>query len=90
MKLTTFTSALALASSAVAAPSIAIEKRNPSGSFELVAYGVADDAIRMFYSDGMFIPLPHCIQPRSNLMGPQVSPTPVTLLSGPLETSPPM
>ncbi|KAJ6114905.1 hypothetical protein N7486_000683 [Penicillium sp. IBT 16267x] len=51
MKLTTFTSALALASSAAAAPSIAIEKRNPSGSFELVAYGVADDAIRMFYSD---------------------------------------
>ncbi|KAJ5998983.1 hypothetical protein N7451_006793 [Penicillium sp. IBT 35674x] len=53
MKLTTFTSALALASSAVAAPSIAIEKRNPSGSFELVAYGVADDAIPMFYSDGL-------------------------------------
>ncbi|KAJ5652291.1 hypothetical protein N7507_009717 [Penicillium longicatenatum] len=53
MKFTTFTSALALASGALAAPSLAIEKRNPSGSFQLVAYGVASSAIPMFYSDGL-------------------------------------
>jgi hypothetical protein len=57
MKFTTFTSALALASGALAAPSLAIEKRNPSGSFQLVAYGVASSAIPMFYSDGVFIPI---------------------------------
>lgn len=88
MKLTTFTSALALASSAVAAPSIAIEKRNPSGSFELVAYGVADDAIRMFYSDGMSLlrPLIHVSQ---SDIDSQALPTPATRPSGHMETLPP-
>ncbi|KAJ5772237.1 hypothetical protein N7520_002766 [Penicillium odoratum] len=52
MKLTTFPS-LALASSTLAAPSLAISKRDPSGSFELLAYDVTDDGIKLFYSDGL-------------------------------------
>jgi hypothetical protein len=83
MKFTTFTSALALTSSAVAAPSIAIEKRNPSGSFELVAYGVANGAIRMFYSDGMSLS-PPTTKTKSNI-DPQASRTPATPPSGHME-----
>ncbi|KAJ5930501.1 hypothetical protein N7466_005994 [Penicillium verhagenii] len=52
MKAGLFTSVLALASSAFAAPSVGI-KRSPSGAFELIAYGVASEYITMFYSDGL-------------------------------------
>ncbi|CAK43534.1 uncharacterized protein An01g01630 [Aspergillus niger] len=48
-------SALALAAGALAAPSAEIEsnleKRNPSGSFSLYAWGVAASGLKFFYSD---------------------------------------
>ncbi|GFN15307.1 hypothetical protein AtubIFM56815_003140 [Aspergillus tubingensis] len=50
-------SALALAAGALAAPSAEIEssleKRNPSGSFSLYAWGVAASGLKFFYSDGL-------------------------------------
>lgn len=50
-------SALALAAGALAAPSAkvdsSLEKRNPSGSFSLYAWGVAASGLKFFYSDGI-------------------------------------
>ena len=49
-------SALALALGAFAAPSAkvdsSLEKRNPTGSFSLYAWGVAASGLKFFYSDG--------------------------------------
>ncbi|KAJ5715713.1 uncharacterized protein N7483_012894 [Penicillium malachiteum] len=53
MKLTTCASALAFASGAMSAPSLTVEKRNPTGSFELIAYGAESTTIPMFFSDGL-------------------------------------
>ncbi|KAJ5594338.1 uncharacterized protein N7459_000546 [Penicillium hispanicum] len=54
MKFNLLTSALALASGALSLPSEAgLEKRNPTGSFELVAYDVTSTYIKLFYSDGL-------------------------------------
>ena len=50
-------SALALAAGALSALSAEIEssleKRNPSGSFSLYAWGVAASGLKFFYSDGI-------------------------------------
>ncbi|PYI00599.1 hypothetical protein BO78DRAFT_473893 [Aspergillus sclerotiicarbonarius CBS 121057] len=50
-------SALALALGAFAAPSAnvesSLEKRNPTGSFSLYAWGVAASGLKFFYSDGL-------------------------------------
>lgn len=61
MKLGTFSSVLALASCALAAPGTVkpLLKRNPSGSFSLVAYSLVaysleSSAIDIFYSDGVY------------------------------------
>lgn len=56
MKLGTFSSVLALASCALAAPGTVkpLLKRNPSGSFSLVAYSLESSAIDIFYSDGVY------------------------------------
>jgi hypothetical protein len=51
MKFTILGSALALASGALSAPSV-VTKRNPTGSFEIIAYGIEDAYIKTFYSDG--------------------------------------
>lgn len=55
MKFTTCASALALATGVMSAPSLTVEKRNPTGSFELIAYGAESTAIPMFFSDGSSI-----------------------------------
>lgn len=53
MKFTTFATFLALTSGSLAAPAgEALEKRNPTGSFSLIAYGAASSYIKIFYSDG--------------------------------------
>lgn len=56
MKSRIFSSILALASCALAAPGTVkpLLKRNPSGSFSLVAYGLESNAIDIFYSDGRY------------------------------------
>lgn len=52
MKFSTLASSiLALATTVVGAPSLAL-KRNPTGSFEIIAYGIEDGYIKLFYSDG--------------------------------------
>lgn len=51
MKLNLFSILLAITASALAAPS-AVDKRNPTGGFSLVAYGIASSYIDIFYSDG--------------------------------------
>lgn len=55
MKLSIVSTLLALAMTVTSAPSVALglEKRDPAGSFKLVAYGIAPSAIDFFYSDGM-------------------------------------
>ncbi|KAJ5111069.1 hypothetical protein N7532_001604 [Penicillium argentinense] len=54
MKLAIFAMVLTWISSAVAAPAGGeIGKRNPSGEFKLVAYGVASSYIDVFFSDGL-------------------------------------
>ena len=57
MKLSIFSSVLSLASCALATPGTVtpLLKRNPSGSFSLVAYGLESSAIDIFYSDGLFL-----------------------------------
>jgi hypothetical protein len=54
MKFHLFAATLAWATHAMAAPSISkeLEKRYPTGSFTLLAYGVANSAVNVFYSDG--------------------------------------
>ncbi|KAJ5762572.1 uncharacterized protein N7511_005954 [Penicillium nucicola] len=54
MKLPLFAT-LFWATYAMAAPSISngLEKRYPTGSFSLIAYGVANSAVNVFYSDGL-------------------------------------
>lgn len=51
MKFSTITHALTLATSALGAPSLAV-KRNPTGSFDIIAYGIEGSYIKLFYSDG--------------------------------------
>ncbi|KAJ5198145.1 uncharacterized protein N7498_007262 [Penicillium cinerascens] len=52
MKLNSLPTILALASSSPTAPwAKAIEKRNPTGPFSLVAYGIASSYIKILYSD---------------------------------------
>lgn len=53
MKFTILASALSFASAVLSAPSLGFEKRNPNGSFKLVAYGVDASATDFFYSDGI-------------------------------------
>ncbi|CEJ57135.1 hypothetical protein PEBR_31358 [Penicillium brasilianum] len=55
MKFSALPSILALASSVLAAPGAVkpLLKRNPSGSFSLVAYGLESSAVKIFYSDGI-------------------------------------
>ena len=55
MKLSIVSTLLALAMTVSSAPSVTLgfEKRDPAGSFKLVAYGIAPSAIDFFYSDGM-------------------------------------
>ena len=43
---------LALASQALAVSHSALQKRYPTGSFSILAYGVASGPVRVFYSDG--------------------------------------
>lgn len=59
MKFSALPSILALASSVLAAPGAVkpLLKRNPSGSFSLVAYGLESSAVKIFYSDGLSISL---------------------------------
>jgi hypothetical protein len=54
MKFHLFAATLAWATNAMAAPSMSkgLEKRYPTGSFSLIAYGVAKSAVKVFYSDG--------------------------------------
>ncbi len=53
MKFNTLATFFALTSGSLAAPAgEAIEKRNPTGSFELVAYDIASSYIKIFFSDG--------------------------------------
>lgn len=54
MKLNIFSTLLVITASALAAPSAMkdFEKRNPTGSVSLVAYGIASSYIKIFYSDG--------------------------------------
>lgn len=55
MKLSIIPSVLALASCALAAPGTLkpFLKRNPTGSFSLVAYSLDSSVVDIFYSDGM-------------------------------------
>ncbi|KAJ5118937.1 hypothetical protein N7448_010643 [Penicillium atrosanguineum] len=54
MKFNTLATFFALTSGSLAAPAgEALEKRNPTGSFSLIAYGVASSYIKIFYSDGL-------------------------------------
>ncbi|KAJ5297329.1 hypothetical protein PENANT_c005G11070 [Penicillium antarcticum] len=55
MKFHLFAATLAWATHAIAVPSMSkkLEKRSPSGSFSLVAYGVAESGVNVFYSDGL-------------------------------------
>lgn len=57
MKFNFFLGLLVLTANVLAAPSAVKdpEKRNPTGSFSLVAFGIASSYIDIFYSDG----LPH-------------------------------
>ena len=52
MKLDLNTFTLSLVSTALALPVVELDKRNPTVSFELVAYGITSSYIRFFYSDG--------------------------------------
>lgn len=54
MRLALFPTLLAISAKALAAPSLVndFNKRNPTGSFSLVAYGIASSYIDIFYSDG--------------------------------------
>ncbi|KAJ5153178.1 uncharacterized protein N7482_009656 [Penicillium canariense] len=55
MKSSIFSSVLAFAACALATPATVqpLLKRNPTGSFSLVAYSLASDYIDIFYSDGI-------------------------------------
>ncbi|CAG8317291.1 unnamed protein product [Penicillium salamii] len=48
-----FLAALALASQALAVPHSVLQKRYPSGSFSILAYGIASSPLSVFYSDGL-------------------------------------
>lgn len=57
MKLSIIPSILALASCALAAPGTLkpFLKRNPTGSFSLIAYSLESSVVDIFYSDGMYM-----------------------------------
>ncbi|KAJ5362734.1 hypothetical protein N7541_003578 [Penicillium brevicompactum] len=49
----TFLAALALASQALSVPHSVLQKRYPSGSFSILAYGIGSGPLSVFYSDGL-------------------------------------
>ncbi|KAI2705886.1 hypothetical protein CBS147332_7130 [Penicillium roqueforti] len=54
MRLNILPISLALALQVIAAPSESeLQKRYPTGSFSILAYGVASDGVKVFYSDGL-------------------------------------
>ncbi|KGO39495.1 hypothetical protein PEX1_091960 [Penicillium expansum] len=54
MRLNILTTSMALASQAMAALSESpVERRYPTGSFSILAYGVAPEGVSVFYSDGL-------------------------------------
>lgn len=55
MRLNILTTSMALASQAMAALSESpVERRYPTGSFSILAYGVAPEGVSVFYSDGYY------------------------------------
>lgn len=55
MRLNILPISLALALQVIAAPSESeLQKRYPTGSFSILAYGVASDGVKVFYSDGYY------------------------------------
>ena len=71
MKLSTLSAIFALVCCALAAPGTVkpLLKRNPSGSFSLMAYSLESSAIDIFYSDGVFSRLILDPVPNNDLLG---------------------
>lgn len=63
MRLNILPTSMALASQAMATLSKSgLQKRYPTGSFSILAYGVAPEGVSVFYSDGYYR-FPHKLMP---------------------------